>query len=556
MRWLLPLAAAAALAGCAPKVEGAACDDDGNCPAGQRCGHDRTCSVAATSCQAAPNCHETVCDGKLLRDCVADAQGLCATFQDTTCQDHQVCNAGMGRCDCEATACAAGVGAYCALDGNLVTCATEAGTGCRYEASSAPCEPGRHCAGAPAAACQCPVDGAGVDGGCSAEAVGATTCSGNALLTCQPAVADSTCKVWRLAEDCAAAGLTCTAGAPAACTCPPPAASPVVRHADPSADPAAASRPGLAPSGALEPPFCRYPTLAAALAVSAQGDQVQAVGYAGTPVVFTEPALTVPRGVTLFTDDAAPTPAHYVIEPDPGVGSAAAVTLRPLATLRGFEVRNAVATGAGIATDCADPADTEVVSILDVQVTGLGPGPGLARFANGLRHGGYCPLVLRASTFTGANDGGVLVADADPAATLTMTDNRVASNQANVTKYTIGAADRRGGGIVFLRTLPGTVLFRGNKVLGNAGDQVLVFSTSALDLSGLSCDAGGAANTFACYASGVGVSSKASVVNAAYNHWQATIPTPGVDYLAGPGADVAGASTQACTVSSETCPAP
>jgi glutamate 5-kinase len=40
MRHLITLAAVAALAGCSVDVEGAACLDDANCPAGQRCGHD------------------------------------------------------------------------------------------------------------------------------------------------------------------------------------------------------------------------------------------------------------------------------------------------------------------------------------------------------------------------------------------------------------------------------------------------------------------------------------------------------------------------------------
>jgi hypothetical protein len=88
------------------------------------------------------------------------------------------------------------------------------------------------------------------------------------------------------------------------------------------------------------------------------------------------------------------------------------------------------------------------------------------------------------------------------------------------------------------------VTFSANRLLSNAGDQVLVFSAGTVDLSTPACDA--SANLLACYPSGVAISSKAGTVNVAHTTWGATIPAAGVDFVLEGGAVLLGA-TQACT---------
>lgn len=542
MRHLITLAAVAALAGCSVDVEGAACSDDGNCPAGQRCGHDGTCSEAAAACPG-PICQQNECSGQTLRTCVPDAQGVCATLSDSTCSAHQTCNATTGVCDCASGGCTAGVDSFCAPVGELVTCATEATTGCRFEASSSPCAVGETCGGAPTATCSCPAIGA-------CTTAGDRSCNGDKLLECVPVEVGSLCNVWVEFEDCAISQLSCSPGTPAACTCPSPSQSPVVLHADPGAQ----TRPSLVRTGVLDPSICRYKAMSEALAAASSGAIVKAVGFAGTPVVFTEGPFTVPAGVEVTTDDATPTPANYVVEPSAAVATSTFISMKPGARLAGLTIRNTSASGVGVAIDCPGVGDTAPITLDSVHVIGEGTGTPAPRFSNGLRHGGNCSLVLTNSTVEGANDTGVLITDAAAATSLTMTGNLIHRNLANVTPYTIGASDRYGGGLViFGATHPDTVTFQRNQLSSNAGDQILIFSPGTLDLSTAAC--GVDSNTITCYtAPGVGLSSRFGTVNVAHSYWQNDLPAVGIDFLAAAGATIAGATTLACGAASISCP--
>jgi len=554
MRHLITLAAVAILAGCTVDVEGAACLDDANCPAGQRCGYGGSCSVAAAACPG-PICQEHECSGQTARRCVVSGEGPCASFVEEVCSAYEDCSPASGTCGCKDTPCLPGVNAFCDASGDRVVCATDPGSQCRYVASTAGCGLGETCGGAPDATCSCPVAGANVGDGCDQE--GKTSCLGSNLLDCVPKVAGSTCLVWSLVEDCAGASLVCDPGAAgppevaAACLCPPHLESPVVLHADPSA----ATRPNLARNGALEPSSCRYVSLAAAVAGASSGNTVKAIGYAGTPVTFTEGPFTIPEGVSVTTDDATPTPGNYVVEPSAAVGAATFVTLRPGASATGVTFRNTTASGVGIETNCTDAGDTATVTLETIQIAGLGTGGGAAppRFANGLRHGGNCPLVLSGSTVEGADDTGVLITDAASSTSLTMIGNLIQLNQANVTSYTIGSSDRSGGGLVIYGTHPGTVTFLRNVFLSNAGDQVLIFSPGTLDLSTPGC--GADSNTFACYAApGVGLSSRFGTVNVAHSFWQNDLPVAGTDFVAATGATIVGAGGLSCGGFTEVCP--
>ncbi len=89
-RAILLLPALAALAACSVELEGAACETPGNtdqCPAGQKCGMDKKCSVRA----ADPDClfcelDDTSCGGaeNVLLTCTR-VDAACRTLSPTTC---------------------------------------------------------------------------------------------------------------------------------------------------------------------------------------------------------------------------------------------------------------------------------------------------------------------------------------------------------------------------------------------------------------------------------------------------------------------------------------
>jgi hypothetical protein len=90
----LALFAVAALAACSVKLEGAPCNDDANCPSGQACGYDRTCSEAATGCLV-NECRQgdASCPSQSVAT-VCLAQGVCGSWQTTNCGAPQICGAG------------------------------------------------------------------------------------------------------------------------------------------------------------------------------------------------------------------------------------------------------------------------------------------------------------------------------------------------------------------------------------------------------------------------------------------------------------------------------
>lgn len=427
------------------------------------------------------------------------------------------------------------------LAASLAGCAVDVeGAACATPGSTVGCPGGQAC---------------GTGGTCSKAAAACSPCTPGAL-ACRDgdvkactAEGDPVCGSWTTVDACGAAGLVCAADAAPACACPAHLESPVVLWADP----AAPTVSGLVRNGA-ETPACRFLSLGAALAAAPAGASVRAAGWAGAPVVFTEGPLAVPDGVALLTDDAAPDPGHYVVEPSAAVGASDLVALRPGSSLAGFTLRNVGATGAAIATACAAAGDTALVSVASVRVAGLGAGDPPARFLHGLRHGGACSLSLSGSTLEGAADGGVLVSDAAPGSALTLTGNLVQRNEA-ATPYAIGAGDRLGGGLVFYGAHPGTVTLRANRFLANAGDQVLVFSPGTIDLSVPAC--GADENVLACYAAGgVGLSTRFGTVNVAHAAWQNDLPAAGVDFVAATGATIVGAATQSCGAYAGGCPAP
>jgi parallel beta-helix repeat protein len=116
---------------------------------------------------------------------------------------------------------------------------------------------------------------------------------------------------------------------------------------------------------------------------------------------------------------------------------------------------------------------------------------------------------------------------------LSLTGNEVTDNRA-VTAW----GGRSVGGVVFrtnpppapVNGKPATLVFQGNRIHGNVGDQAMVYkSTAPWVLDGSDCAA--LRNEFSCYGSGgVGLSSVDSVVSARRASWQSPVPTAPTDF--------------------------
>jgi hypothetical protein len=177
------------------------------------------------------------------------------------------------------------------------------------------------------------------------------------------------------------------------------------------------------------------------------------------------------------------------------------------------------------------------VTIRSVRVLGTGSGSPPARLGHGIHHSGACSLDLRDSLVSGAGDSGLFLENVAPTASVTIRRNTFTGNDA-ATDYLVGPSSRRGGGVVFLGSLPtGTAFqFQGNLLYSNAWDQLLAYTSGALSLAGGSTPApcGADANFFGCYAggaAGVGISSVAASVDVSFDRWQVLPPVPGTDYV-------------------------
>ncbi len=283
---------------------------------------------------------------------------------------------------------------------------------CKVDVEGAPCS-----AAGPTA--ECPSGQAcGVDGKCSVRATecvepaqrcnpGDRRCSPDAARTETCTTADP-CGAWAFLPadvDCSATSLACSAaGASPACVCRPPDLAIVVSPAAPAGT--------WAPTGASQPPECKFKTLTPALAYArewrqAHGNAPATVRVEGsptgaTPVVFwTEPLpVTVPSGVTLTNDSAPPAPALWIVSADPQAATNV-VELESGAKLEGFTVRSVSATGDGIAVVCG--TDTARAYATAVRVEG----GGVAR--SGVSVQGTCGLEASGLDVRGAAGAGLLV---------------------------------------------------------------------------------------------------------------------------------------------------
>ena len=114
---------------------------------------------------------------------------------------------------------------------------------------------------------------------------------------------------------------------------------------------------------------------------------------------------------------------------------------------------------------------------------------------------------------------------------ISIVGNEIVRNGATQT-YTLGTGVRRGGGLVLTFPMPGSIVFEGNTLASNAGDQVLVAaSAGSLDLRGGAACGLPSNNAFGCYdASSVGIYSNGTLVQIDRNHWTQQPAAPTVDY--------------------------
>jgi hypothetical protein len=368
------------------------------------CGANRTCTgtgaASACTCAATPAACTgvgTFCSSNTVRSTCEMVNGCLVLSATTkTCGPHQTCTAGLpaGDCVCTPTAGCTAAGTFCPTATTVGTCTQDA-EGCFTKSGNdTTCMNGQVCVTSGAtAACACPAT-VGTTLGTACQTVGQTVCSGDTVLTCAMN-STSGCKTWSLTTDCAAAsGLTCgKKGGPAACECP------AVTDGNYYVDPVAgndASGAGPFPSGAKTPAACRFKTLSKATNIAVNtGNKIIAI-TASLPGIFTESApISVAAGVTLTTDDAAPTPGNYRLDYTGSTG--VAVSLANNSAISGFTIANgntAINPGnPAVALGCT----SGTVTVKSVTLDGTSPN-GLNMFATGLQVGS-APLNTCTGTF-------------------------------------------------------------------------------------------------------------------------------------------------------------
>jgi hypothetical protein len=518
MRLAAATAALALLVGaCTVQTEGAPCGSDANCPSGQGCGADGTCSAAALSCPG------HTADGECLPGSSCDAQGevvvctrtssACSSRTATPCPAHQACevSAAGPACACQATRCSAAVASYCDPGEAVVTCAQDTGTdaGCWYGSAPVACAPAQTCVeSGGSAACTCPGPGDAVGQGCSTQDAGA--CSGTRWLRCLPAATGSPCLVWQLGADCAPAGQVCTASgcqcpapgsevgqgcaaegagscsgtqllrcgpvvtgsaclawqpasdcaaqglvcAPSGCLCPAPSGGILFADAASGSSPSASPPP----SGAPAPARCRFSTLGDALAAAATGgaSTVRASGW----------SASLPDGVMTFAEAgplSVPAGVTLTTDEDPPVALHYAVSAPATPGATAFVTLAPGSTLSGLVVRNAGSTSTGIASacaggsgtvrIRAVSVVGSSGEVLPTRFLHGVLHSGTCSLELLDSVIAGASDAGLVVENVAADATVTLLRNTITGNQAT-SEFLISGEVRRGGGVLFSGALP------------------------------------------------------------------------------------------------------
>lgn len=291
----------------------------------------------------------------------------------------------------------------------LAACSVEVeGARCERPFAAGQCPEGQACGNdhvctARAAACAAPGAHCCPEGtdGCTASPLRCSA-DGLAVLECRDL---DPCGAWTVRASCSG-GLTCgtVLGAELACVCSDPTAE---LAADPGAPPVPA---GLVRTGAAEPTYCRFQSLAAALdhargpwrdAHPGSAVVVQLMRSDGgtSPVEFGgEPhPLVVAAGVTLRGETADP--GAFVVVADPGDASDV-LELHGGGAVEGLTLRSASATGDGLQIVCDGEMPARAAA-LRVE--------GAAVLACGARVTGACALEATRVELTGAVGPGLFV---------------------------------------------------------------------------------------------------------------------------------------------------
>jgi hypothetical protein len=306
------------------------------------------------------------------------------------------------------------------------------------------------------------------------------------------------------------------AARPAACGAPGP---------ELYADPAGGQDPALVPNGAAEPVACRFSTLTSALAAAATRTEGRVVRAAGVAPITFGPGETFPivlaADVTLL--GASDDPGETVVECGEPLAPAvlsvdgSVLSLGPGAVLAGVTVRNAGACPAAAAIEASCDGDGSI-TLRHAAVEAAGhDGGGLA---TGVHVDRGCRTSLENVVVSGAAGAGIevdfgaldvkhAVIRANGGAGLVARDCAVKlddvvvkeNGDTGVVLSTVSALDvratrvcrngattargtpfteRRVGGIHLYDEAPPGVVFRGNGIFGNAGDQILVAGSAAV----------------------------------------------------------------------------
>ena len=290
-------------------------------------------------CPEVPVCtlNARTCASGIPQLCMANSLGCPAWVAQPACGTHQTCTMATGMCTCNNDArCMAMEGSFCPMSGAATfgQCTKDANGCFTVTSESMPCTSPQTCTAtgvvATGSACGCPTNGTTLNTGCANRAVNDTIASAtdNAVLRCEMV---GTCKIWRILVNCAdqslTAGTDATTNTPA-CVCKAAGSAPGAAntlYVDP--DPPMATFMTNSPTGALQPPACRYRRLRDALAAtSTTFTRVVAIHETSSnvhfPSEFTNPTtlvksgtpITVPAGIELTTADGPSfNPAHYTV---------------------------------------------------------------------------------------------------------------------------------------------------------------------------------------------------------------------------------------------------
>jgi hypothetical protein len=210
---------------------------------------------------------------------------------------------------------------------------------------------------------------------------------------------------------------------------------------------------GVVPSGAADPPECRFKNIGPALSYASGVWQpanagapvtVRAVGAPTpeAPVVFEgEPfPLVIGSGVTLTTAASASDPSLWIIAADPPSAAVNVVEMLSGAALEGFTVRSVSASMSGVVATCG--VETVPVTLTAVRVEGSGV------LQHGLTVTGTCGIEGTAVHVDGAAKAGVLVNTASPVG-VTLTGGSIRNSGESGVELLGGAVALAGNGTPF-----------------------------------------------------------------------------------------------------------